>query len=190
MKKIAILVANGFEELELSGPLDILRRLRFQVVTAGIGGTEIQGAHELVVKTDTTLEQLNPDELDAVVLPGGGGSWVLRDTPGVIDLVKKMHQDGKLIAAICAAPIALARAGIITGRNVSAYPDPSVFEELEKSHVTGDPLTIDGNIITAKGPAISMIFGYAIGSWLGKKKEEIAELKKAMIFTDVEEEKD
>lgn len=184
MKKIAILVAHGFEEIELSAPVDILRRLRFDVVTAGVGGTEISGAHELVVKTDTTLDQLDPEQLDAIILPGGGGAWVLRDTPEVIDLIRKMHSAGKLVAAICAAPIALAKAGIISGRSISAYPDPAVFEELKTSQITGDPVTVDGNIITAKGPAIALAFGYAIGAYLGKKREEMADLKKAMIYDE------
>lgn len=190
MKKIAVLVAEGFEELELSAPVDILRRLRFDVVTVGVGKDEVTGAHQLVVKTDTTLDQLDINEFDAIVLPGGGGSWVLRDTPEVLEALRQMNHDGKLIAAICAAPIALAKAGVITGKNVSAYPDPLVFEDLAKSQslITGDALTIDGNILTAKGPAIALDFGYAIGSYLGKKKEEIAELKKAMIYSDVEQE--
>lgn len=184
MKKIAILVAPGFEEIEFSAPLDILRRLGFNVVTAGVQGTEVTGAHNLTVKTDTTLDLLDPTKLDGIILPGGPGSWILRDTPAVIDLIRTMNAAGKLVAAICAAPIALAKAGIIAGRPVSAYPDPAVFADLEKSHVTGDEVTVDGNIITAKGPAIALAFGYALGAWLGKKREEMAELKKAMIYDE------
>lgn len=187
MKNIAILVAHGFEEIELSAPLDILRRFRFNVVTAGVGGTEIEGAHQLVVKTDTTLDELDADKLDAIILPGGGGgAAVLRDTPEVIELIQAMHKSGKLVAAICAAPIALAKAGIIAGRSISAYPDPSVFEELSTSQITGDLVTVDGHIITGKGPAAALAFGYAIASYLGKKREDIADMKKAMIYTDIE----
>lgn len=188
MKKIAILVAEGFEEIELGAPLDILRRFRFDVVTAGVGGTELTGQNGLTVKTDTAIAQLNPDDFDGVVLPGGGGSWVLRDTPEVVDLIQKMNVQDKMIAAICAAPIVLAKAGIITGKNISAYPADAVFKDIDKNKtfITGDDITIDGNIITAKGPAIALAFSYTIASYLGKKREDIANMKKAMIYTDVE----
>lgn len=182
MKKILILVAPGFEEIELSAPYDILKRLRYQVVTAGINNTEIEGAHGLRVKTDITVDEADAEGFDAVILPGGSGAEVLRDTPKVIEIIQKMNKEGKLIAAICAAPIALAKAGVITSKNVSAYPATTVFEELEKSFVTGDRITLDGNILTAKGPAVSLDFGFAIGDYLGRKHDEIAELKKAMIY--------
>ena len=105
MKKVAILAAPGFEEIELMAPLDILRRLNMDVVLAGVQSDKVVSTHEVTVSTDTMLDKLHADKLDALILPGGAGSWVLRDTPEVIHLVKKMHEAGKLVAAICAAPI-------------------------------------------------------------------------------------
>ena len=107
MKKVAILAAPGFEEIELMAPLDILRRLNMDVVLAGVQSDKVVSTHEVTVSTDTMLDKLHADKLDALILPGGAGSWVLRDTPEVIHLVKKMHEAGKLVAAICAAPIAI-----------------------------------------------------------------------------------
>ena len=102
MKKAAILAAPGFEEIELMAPLDILRRLNFDVQLAGVQSDKVVSTHDVTVTTDTMLDKLHADKLDALILPGGAGSWVLRDTPEVIHLVKKMHEAGKLVAAICA----------------------------------------------------------------------------------------
>lgn len=103
MKKAAILAAPGFEEIELMAPLDILRRLNFDVQLAGVQSDKVVSTHDVTVTTDTMLDKLHADKLDALILPGGAGAWVLRDTPEVIHLVKKMHAAGKLVAAICAA---------------------------------------------------------------------------------------
>lgn len=89
MKKVAILAAPGFEEIELMAPLDILRRLNMDVVLAGVQSDKVVSTHEVTVSTDTMLDKLHADKLDALILPGGAGSWVLRDTPEVIHLVKK-----------------------------------------------------------------------------------------------------
>ena len=94
MKKAAILAAPGFEEIELMAPLDILRRLNFDVLLAGVQSDKVVSTHEVTVSTDTMLDKLHADKLDALVLPGGAGVWVLRDTPEVIHLVKKMHAAG------------------------------------------------------------------------------------------------
>lgn len=132
MKKVAILAAPGFEEIELMAPLDILRRLNMDVVLAGVQSDKVVSTHEVTVSTDTMLDKLHADKLDALILPGGAGSWVLRDTPEVIHLVKKMHEAGKLVAAICAAPIVLAKAGLVRDRNVTAYPAQDVYRELKE----------------------------------------------------------
>lgn len=133
MKKVAILAAPGFEEIELMAPLDILRRLNMDVVLAGVQSDKVVSTHEVTVSTDTMLDKLHADKLDALILPGGAGSWVLRDTPEVIHLVKKMHEAGKLVAAICAAPIVLAKAGLVKDRNVTAYPAQDVYRELNEA---------------------------------------------------------
>lgn len=133
MKKVAILAAPGFEEIELIAPLDILRRLNMEVMLAGVQSDKVVSAHDVTVTTDTMLDKLHADKLDALVLPGGAGSWILRDTPEVIHLVKKMHEAGKLVAAICAAPIVLAKAGLVKDREITAYPAQDVYRELNEA---------------------------------------------------------
>lgn len=187
MKKIAILVAPGFEEIELTAPLDILRRLGFDVSLAGVQSDHVIGAHELTITTDTMMDQLQADQLDALILPGGAGSWVLRDTPEVLHLVNQMHIAGKLVAAICAAPIVLAKAGLVRGRDVTAYPMPDVHEELHDAGariIKNQSVVLDGNMITANGPGAALLFGYAIGEYLGEDLQ-VAELKEQMCFTGI-----
>ena len=185
MKKVAILAAPGFEEIELMAPLDILRRLNMDVVLAGVQSDKVVSTHEVTVSTDTMLDKLHADKLDALILPGGAGSWVLRDTPEVIHLVKKMHEEGKLVAAICAAPILLDKAGLVRDRNVTAYPAQDVYRELNEAgaHIVKDEnVVLDGNMLTANGPGAAMLFGYSIGEYLGEDLQ-VAQLKEQMCYT-------
>lgn len=184
-EKVAILAAPGFEEIELMAPLDILRRLNMDVVLAGVQSDKVVSTHEVTVSTDTMLDKLHADKLDALILPGGAGSWVLRDTPEVIHLVKKMHEAGKLVAAICAAPIVLAKAGLVRDRNVTAYPAQDVYRELNEAgaHIVKDEnVVLDGNMLTANGPGAAMLFGYSIGEYLGEDLQ-VAQLKEQMCYT-------
>ena len=179
------LAAPGFEEIELMAPLDILRRLNMDVVLAGVQSDKVVSTHEVTVSTDTMLDKLHADKLDALILPGGAGSWVLRDTPEVIHLVKKMHEAGKLVAAICAAPIVLAKAGLVKDRNVTAYPAQDVYRELNEAgaHIVKDEnVVLDGNMLTANGPGAAMLFGYSIGEYLGEDLQ-VAQLKEQMCYT-------
>lgn len=185
MQKIAILAAPGFEETELIATLDVLRRLEFDVVVAGVQSLQVTSTHKLTIQADTTLDKLDPATLDAVILPGGPASWVLRDTPEVIRLVQTVHASGKLVAAICAAPIVLAKAGLLKGKRVTAYPAEAVDDDLKEASAVitrHHDVVLDGNIITAKGPAAALLFGYSIGEYLGKDLL-VAELKYQMCYT-------
>ena len=149
MKKVAILAAPGFEEIELMAPLDILRRLNMDVVLAGVQSDKVVSTHEVTVSTDTMLDKLHADKLDALILPGGAGSWVLRDTPEVIHLVKKMHEAGKLVAAICAAPSVLASLGLLEGKNATAHA--GFQDKLAGAIVHDEEVVVDGSITTSYG---------------------------------------
>ncbi|MFR1411843.1 MAG: DJ-1/PfpI family protein [Akkermansia sp.] len=184
MKKVAILAAPGFEEIELIAPLDILRRLNMEVLLAGVQSDKVVSTHDVTVTTDTMLDKLHADKLDAV-LPGMG-SWILR-TPEVIHLVKKMNEAGKLVAAICAAPIVLAKAGLVKDKDVTAYPAQDVYRELNEAgaHIIKDEnVVLDGNVLTANGPGAAMLFGYSIGEYLGEDLQ-VAQLKEQMCYTGV-----
>lgn len=169
MKELSVLVplAPGFEEIELIAPVDILRRLGVNVTLAGVEGLSVKGAHGVVIQSDMLLVDVDSSNYDGIVLPGGPAAWALRSAPAVLSLVSEMHRAEKLVAAICAAPIALEAAGVIAGRSVTCYPAPDVRAGVASAKSVSDaPVEVDGHIITGRGPAAALDFGYALGAYL------------------------
>lgn len=170
MKKILVLLAEGFEEIEALLVVDFLRRLNFEVDLVTVGNSiDVTSSHGIKIIAD--LKLVETDEVyDAIVLPGGmPGSANLRDNNMVIMLIKKFHNEGKLVAAICAAPIALYKAGILSGKKHTAHP--SVKETFKDSTYTGSRVEICGNIITGKGPGASAEFAREIAKYFGLGNE-------------------
>ncbi len=171
-------MAPGFEEIELTAPVDILRRLEIPVVLAGVQGRNVEGAHGMVMRADMLMVDVDPADYCGIVLPGGPASWLLRDTPGVLSLVRAMQGEEKLVAAICAAPIALEAAGALSGRRVTCYP--GVEGELKSAaEVVAEPAVTDGLLVTGRGPGAALEFGFALGVALGKA-EQVVELRGSM----------
>lgn len=177
MKPLLVLLAPGFEEIEFSAPVDILRRLEIPVVTAGVKGRLVEGAHGIHMQADMLLVDVEPADYDGVILPGGAASWLLRDTPAVLKLVRTMHAAGKLVAAICAAPIALEAAGVLKERKVTCYPADAVTNDIKSATLCEKSTVTDGNIITGRGPGAALEFGFALGAYFGK---DVATLRKEM----------
>ncbi len=178
MKAILVLLAPGFEEIEFTAPVDILRRLGISVVTAGVQGREVEGAHGITMQADTLLSEVKGGDYAGIVLPGGAASWLLRDTPAVLQLVREMNAEGKMVAAICAAPIALEAAGVLSGRRITCYPAEAVVADIPSAaEITTEPTVTDGNIITGRGPGAALEFGFALGAYLGK---DVASLRREM----------
>lgn len=175
-------MAPGFEEIELTAPVDILRRLGVRVVLAGVQGLTVPGAHDLTMRADMLLVDADADMFDGVVLPGGRAAWPLRETPAVLGLVRDMHKAGKLVAAICAAPIVLEAAGVLAGCNITCYPAPDVRRDVASAKsVCEASVVVDGSIITGRGPGAAMDFGYALGEYLGCAAQ-VAQLKEEMCY--------
>ena len=169
MKSLLFILAEGFEEIEALLPVDFLRRLNFEVTLAGIFTTNVTGAHGITVKTDKLLKNVSFD-FDALVLPGGmPGSANLRDNATVINIIKRFCKENKLVAAICAAPIVLEKAGVLQGKKHTAHP--SVKESFKTSTYTGSNVETDNNIITGKGPGAAAEFALSIAKYLGKEIE-------------------
>ncbi|OZV11788.1 DJ-1 family protein [Tissierella sp. P1] len=182
MKKVILFLAEGFEEVEALTVVDYLRRKDINVDTVSITeGNEVKGAHEIAVLADKTMNDIKDiDDYDAVIIPGGlPGATNLRDNDKVIDVVKKINENGKLTAAICAGPIVLERAGIIKDKKVTSYPG---FEDDLKNGVYIEQNVVrDGSIITARGPALAVDFAIEIIKYLlGEEKSE--ELKKDILY--------
>ena len=147
---VYVFLANGFEEIEALGTVDILRRCGLDVKTVSISDSlEVLGTHGIKVFADVLTSDVSYDDLDAIVLPGGlPGADNLENCSFVTDLVKKANADGKIVSAICAAPKILGAAGILTGVKATCYPgfeDKLIGAKVAKHHVVADK-----NIITAK----------------------------------------
>ncbi len=178
MKPVLVLMAPGFEEIELTAPVDILRRLEIPVVTAGVKGCSVEGAHGMTMQAEMLLVDVKEEDYSGIILPGGPASWLLRDTPAVLSLVRAMHKAGKLVAAICAAPIALEAAGVLKGCRVTCYP--GVEGDLKSAAaVLAEAAVTDGLLVTGRGPGAALEFGFALGSALGKAPQ-VKELRTAM----------
>ncbi len=181
MKKIALVVlADGFEEIEAVTVIDVLRRSGCEVKVMGVGKRNIRGAHNVLIEADAILgdQKILPD---AIVLPGGmPGSENLGLSAEVTRLLKKMHESGKLIGAICAAPgCVLARYGILDGKKATCYPG---FEKLFKPQTvfSEENVVKDGHVITSRGPGSAMEFACALAEEL-TGKESVTSLKKGML---------
>ena len=178
--KAVVLFADGFEEIEAVTPVDVLKRAGVEVDMVGISGMEITGSHDITFKMDCQLEDAFVDDYDMLFLPGGlPGSHNLRDDEDVIQFVQDMNALGKLVTAICAAPIVLEKAGVLVDKKVTSHP--SKEEEITScEEYTASRVEVDGNIITSRGAGCAMEFSFALCEALGLK-DKADELKKAMI---------
>ncbi len=166
MKSLLVLMAPGFEEIELTAPVDILRRLGVQITLVGVESLHVEGAHGMMMQADMLLVDVDDRLYDGVILPGGQASWVLRDTPAVLRLVEAMDHAKKLVAAICAAPIALEAAGVIAGKRVCCYPAEAVTSALQSvASIEDAPVVQDGHVITGRGPGAAFDFAFALGEY-------------------------
>lgn len=157
MKSVAVLLAPGFEEIEAITVIDVLRRADIQVTVAGLGKGEITGSHEITVLPDKTLDEIQPEGFDMVVLPGGlPGTDHLREDPRVLAFVQEMARAGKHTCAICAAPTVLEAAGVAMGRTVTSHP--VVREALKGLDYREDRVVVDGSLVTSRGAGTAMEF--------------------------------
>lgn len=179
MKKILVFLADGFEEIEAVTVIDILRRANVRVDICSLEHDLVRGAHDIYVKSDIQIGDNLPD-YDGIYLPGGmPGAKNLMEHPRVQELIADYHSKGKLISAICAAPIALNKAGILKGERVTSFP---AFEnELDDVIYIEEPVVVSNNILTSRGPGTSFSTGFAILKYLGYINEA-EELKEDMQF--------
>jgi 4-methyl-5(b-hydroxyethyl)-thiazole monophosphate biosynthesis len=177
---IAVLLAEGFEEIEAVTIIDVLRRAGLKVLVTGTGKSQtVTGAHSLEVGTDCLLAKLDPAALSGVVLPGGlPGATNLAGNPAVIQLLRDLQGQKKLVGAICAAPLALSAAGLLDGRRVTAYP--GIETSLPGAIYTAAAVEMDGNLVTGKGPGTALDFAFKLVEQLcGPAKTR--ELRSAML---------
>ena len=181
MMKVLMILAGGFEETEAIAVADVLRRLNIDVTVAGLDSLEPAGAHGFTVKADALLEKCGGEPCDGVFLPGGmPGATNLLHSEAVLELVRRIDREGGVISAICAAPIVLARAGLLAGRRFTMYPG---FEQyLGGMTPTGELAECDGRVVTGKGPGAVFAFAAKLAAALGKSRQEIAAAYAAMFI--------
>ena len=171
--KVLVLVHDGFEETEFIAPVDLLRRAGAEVTVVSMtGDRQMKGSHGITILSDALWEEAGDAfEADCLFLPGGGrNSHSLRDDERVTELAARMFKKGRVVSAICAAPIALERAGILYGRRVTSYPECLTGSDYE--YLT-EPVVEDGNLITGRGAGCATEFGLKLVEKLfGKDKME------------------
>ena len=172
MPKVLVPLAQGCEELEAVTIIDLLRRAKIDVVTAGLDKQPVSASRGVKLIPDMDLDTALTNEYDMVVLPGGmPGADHLDNDPRIQALLKKMANDEKYTAAICAAPKALANAGVLDGKTATSYPGFLDFMDLPDTTITNEPVVVDGNVITSRGPGTAMDFALIlIETLVGKDK--------------------
>lgn len=169
---IAVLLADGFEEIEALTPVDMLRRAGLEVVTVGISSKVALGSHGIPVICDRLPSEVELDKISTVIFPGGmPGSLNLDASPFTDEIISSVTSRGGRVAAICAAPLVLGRRGLLKGKRATCYPG---FEnELLGATVTDELVVTDGNITTAKGMGAALEFAKELVTLLvGKEKAE------------------
>lgn len=181
MGKVYVFFADGFEEIEAFTSVDVLRRAGLNVEMITVTPDEIvKGAHAVPVLCDRNIANCDFSDADLLLLPGGmPGAATLGESSDLRKLLLRFAEQGKPLAAICAAPMVLGGLGLLKGKRVTCYPG---FESyLEGAECTGAMVERDGNIITGKGPGAAMEFALSVVELL-KGKEMVQELKEAMII--------
>jgi len=183
MSKVLVPLAKGFEEIEAVSIIDILRRAEIDVMVASLDAhTLVQGTNGITIQTDFQVKDVRVNELDMIVLPGGwDGTYALAEDANVQKLLKEMDARGKNIAAICAAPYALNKAGVLKEK-YTCYP--SVEEEIQKEGYQGERAMVveDENIMTSRGPATALCFALNIVKKL-KGEEVYKRIKSGVLAT-------
>jgi len=167
MKKIAIILADGVEETEFIAVGDVLRRLSIEVVVAGLTGIDVKGGHGFGLKADRLLAECSPAEFDAVFLPGGmGGARAMYESAAVIEFLREMERSGRVVSAICAAPMVLGKAGLLAGKRFTMYPGLEQYLP-EGCRPGPEPAVRDGRLVTGKAAGTVFAFARELAAALG-----------------------
>ncbi len=158
---VYVLLGTGFEETEAVAPIDLLRRVEIPVTTVGIGGKRIVGSHGIALEADITLDALDREALEMIVLPGGlGGVASIRGSQEALDIISQAWERGKYVAAICAGPTILADLGITRGRRATCYP--GCEDAMGDTRMECSAAVIDGRLITGTSAGCAIPFGLAL----------------------------
>jgi len=177
--KIAVYFATGYEEVEALSVVDILRRGNVEVIMVGVDGKTVVSARQVSINMDVTIDEVNHDEIDMIVLPGGlPGVDNLMKNETLVQQLKNFKAQDKWLAAICAGPSVLGKLGLLEGEKATCYPG---FEDkLLGCEYTGERVELSHHIITGIGAGAALDFGYKILE-VFQGKELAEKIRKAMI---------
>jgi 4-methyl-5(b-hydroxyethyl)-thiazole monophosphate biosynthesis len=165
-QRVLVPLAEGFEEIEAVTIVDVLRRAGVEVVVAALAHSPVRGAHGIAIEADMSLDAVDGAHFDMLVLPGGQpGTAQLGAHPRVLALLREFAAAGKGIAAICAAPLVLAKAGVLEGASVTSHP--SVRAQLAPARVDASSRVLrSGKIVTSQGAGTAMKFALQLAAQL------------------------
>ncbi len=180
MPRVLVPIADGSEEMEAVILVDTLRRAEWEVVIASVGESPVTCSRGVRLLPDVQWGETDPGEFDWLALPGGGpGTEVLAADPRVLETIRVFDALGKGIAAICAAPLVLQEAGILSGRRVTSHP--GVAEQLTAPTYIEEDVVVDGNLVTSRGPGTTFAFALALIKKVDGE-EKAGELARAMVL--------
>lgn len=180
MKKIAVHLAEGFEEIEAISIIDVLRRADFEVTVVSVTGKiEVTGSHQIKVAADELFEGMDYTSIDMIVLPGGmPGAKNLKEHDGLRSQILDFNNSGKPLGAICAAPMVFGDLGILKNKKATCFP--GFEQELKGAEVTSKSVEKDGQIITGRGAGVAVKFALSIVAML-KGQQASEQLAQKMV---------
>jgi 4-methyl-5(b-hydroxyethyl)-thiazole monophosphate biosynthesis len=157
--------------------VDILRRAGIEAVMVGLSSSIVTSSHGVRVFADKKLADINPDEYDGIVLPGGNPGYKnLGKSEKILEIIRKFNSEGKLVAAICGSPTVLAKAGVLNEKKATIYPGM----EREIPYPRSDRVVVDENVITSQAPGTAIEFALKIVEYL-LGKEKALDLKQKLV---------
>ncbi len=173
MKSVVMVIAQSmFRDEEYAEPKEILEATGAHVTTASEHPGRASGRFGLVAEASISVADAQRTSWDAVVFVGGAGAKAFFDDPDAHELARRVHDEGGVVAAICIAPSTLAHAGLLNGVRATAYPTQEDDLRAHGAVWTGEPVTVDGRIITGNGPESATAFGRAIAAAFGLLTEK------------------
>jgi 4-methyl-5(b-hydroxyethyl)-thiazole monophosphate biosynthesis len=158
-QRALIILHPGFEEMEAVAPIDLLARAEVEVVQASTADTCLVGGRNgITLQASHLLADIGLQNFDAVILPGGPGIQKLRNDTRIVDCLRRQHLAGKVIGAICAAPLLLLDAGLLDKLNYTAHPSTAA----ELGAAQNQTVVKDGSVITSRGAGTATEFGLAL----------------------------
>jgi len=168
-KKVLLVIApENFRDEEYREPREVLEARGWKVEVASTSLREARGMLGMTVKPDLLLDQADGRDYEAVVFVGGSGSSCYWDHPAAHALARQMYEAGKVVGAICIAPVTLANAGLLRGRRATCWPEVQERLKSKEALYTGNPVEVDGRVITGSGPQAARAFGEALARALGQ----------------------